>query len=126
LKNSSGLCILQGSVRVDDTKELSIIRSAEDCSTHFLLFSKYLSTFSAFDFPRSVLSSVEEVDLATEAATIEEEATKVAIEVEATEEEATEEVTTEEEVATEATEVMVMVMIEDWAADKATREEATV
>ena len=66
------------------------------------------------------------MDLATEAATIEEEATKVAIEVEATEEEATEEVTTEEEVATEATEVMVMVMIEDWAADKATREEATV
>ena len=44
LKKSSGFCILQGSVRVDDTEELSIIRSAEDCSTHFLLFSKYLSS----------------------------------------------------------------------------------
>ena len=42
------------------------------CSSHFLLSSKYLSTFSASDFPRSAFSSIEEAGLATEVAAIEE------------------------------------------------------
>ena len=50
------------------------------CSSHSLLSSKYLSTFSAFDFPRSAFSSIEEAGLATKAAAIEEWATEVTIE----------------------------------------------